>query len=118
MKTSPTQAITTVKRPSMIKISKGRSKAADHVEDCIAFADFVASVPCRQEVHHTREKSGFENTKNKSQANKCLPVVDKSKPDHHNTPEESNGAEEDTWSNLTAEDRGRWLAEGVGYEEY
>lgn len=33
--------------------SKGRSKAADHVEDCIAFADFVASVPCRQEVHHT-----------------------------------------------------------------
>ena len=97
---------------------ESRRQATDEVEHGVALLQIVSGVPARKEVGTSGEETSLEDTKNETKWDHLSPGLQEAEGDHSDTPKDANCGQEDSWSNFSENDGGRWLQEDVGDEEH
>lgn len=62
--------------------TEGARDGPKHVEDRVALVDFIAGVPCAEEIHATGEKASLEHPEDDSEACHYAPTLDEAHTNH------------------------------------
>lgn len=96
---------------------KGRSHAADEVENGITLLQVVSGIPTAQQVCATWKETGLEHSENETERNEISPFGNESKADHGDTPEKGDRWQKEARAEFSENDSRRWLQEDVCNEE-